>query len=81
MQLEIRSHTDSRGRAKYNKELSDNRAASTMKYLVENGIAADRLTANGFGESRLVNDCFDGEKCSEAEHQLNRRSEFIIIKM
>ena len=42
---------------------------------------AERLTAKGYGESRLVNDCFDGESCTEAEHQLNRRSEFIIIKM
>ncbi|NNC45237.1 MAG: OmpA family protein [Winogradskyella sp.] len=81
MEIEIRSHTDSRGKAKYNKTLSNNRAQSTMQYLIDNGIAPERLTANGFGESRLVNDCFDGENCSEAEHQLNRRSEFIIVKM
>ncbi|MBT8324333.1 MAG: OmpA family protein, partial [Winogradskyella sp.] len=81
MEIEIRSHTDSRGNAKYNKTLSINRAQSTMQYLIDNGIAPERLTANGFGESRLVNDCFDGENCSEAEHQLNRRSEFIIVKM
>ncbi|MEM5565561.1 OmpA family protein [Psychroserpens sp. AS72] len=82
MTIDVRSHTDCRGTASYNERLSENRAQSTRKYLIKNGIAADRLTAKGYGESRLVNDCgcepTNDSNCSEAEHQLNRRSEFII---
>nr|WP_321224705.1 OmpA family protein [uncultured Psychroserpens sp.] len=82
MTIDIRSHTDCRGTASYNERLSNNRAQSTRKYLIKNGVEADRLTAKGYGESRLVNDCgcepTNDSNCSEAEHQLNRRSEFII---
>ena len=81
MKLDIKSHTDSRGEAPYNLALSDRRAKSTRQYLIEKGIDADRLTANGFGESEPVNKCTDGVECSEDEHQLNRRSEFIISSM
>lgn len=79
IRLEIRSHTDSRGNDAYNKGLSQRRATSTLKYLVENGIPESRLQAVGFGESRLVNNCSNGVPCSAEEHQKNRRSEFIII--
>lgn len=78
--LEISSHTDSRGSDSYNLKLSERRAASVMSYLVEHGIDASRLTAQGFGETKLVNDCSNGVPCSAEEHQLNRRSEFIIEK-
>ncbi|MGH2667057.1 OmpA family protein [Flavobacterium sp.] len=81
MQIEIRSHTDSRQTHQYNQGLSDRRAKSTMVWLIQNGIAAGRLTAKGYGETQLVNQCADGVKCSEAEHQANRRSEFVIIRM
>ncbi len=81
MEISIRSHTDSRASKVYNHQLSTNRAQSTMQWLVRNGIAAKRLKAAGFGESQLLNNCFDGVDCSEAEHQVNRRSEFIITKM
>ena len=81
LKLEIRSHTDSRQTAKYNQVLSDKRAKSTMKWLIENGIASNRLTGKGYGETQLVNQCSDDVKCTEEEHQLNRRSEFIIISM
>ncbi|MGC1204975.1 MAG: OmpA family protein, partial [Flavobacteriaceae bacterium] len=84
MELDIRSHTDCRGPEKYNETLSNNRAKSTRQYLIDNGISEDRLTAKGYGESQLVNDCGceqnSDAKCSKAEHQLNRRSEFIITK-
>ncbi|AOW10813.1 OmpA family protein [Flavobacterium gilvum] len=80
MKIDIRSHTDSRNSADYNKKLSDRRAKSTMEWLIKNGISKNRLTAKGYGESQLLNKCLDGVKCSEAEHQVNRRSEFIIIK-
>ena len=80
IQIDVRSHTDSRNTAQYNADLSQRRAKSTVQWLVSNGIDKSRLTSHGFGESRLVNGCTDGVKCSETEHQLNRRSEFIIVK-
>ena len=78
MKLDIRSHTDSRASFKYNEVLSDNRAKSTINWLVKNGVDPSRLTGKGYGETQLVNGCTDDVKCTEAEHQLNRRSEFII---
>ena len=81
MQVSIRSHTDSRQTHKYNEALSDRRAKSTLEYMVLNGIDRKLLTAKGFGETELVNKCADGVECSEAEHQQNRRSEFIVTKM
>lgn len=81
MKIDIRSHTDSRQTAAYNIALSDRRAKSTAQWLIKNGIAPNRLTAKGYGESQLTNNCSDGVACTEAEHQLNRRSEFIITAM
>jgi outer membrane protein OmpA-like peptidoglycan-associated protein/tetratricopeptide (TPR) repeat protein len=81
LKIEVRSHTDSRNSAKYNEKLSDSRAKATVAWLVENGITSDRLIGKGYGESQLVNHCSDGVKCTEQEHQANRRSEFIIVSM
>lgn len=81
MHVNIRSHTDSRQTHRYNEILSDRRAKSTLEFMVKNGINRERLTAKGYGETELVNGCSDGVPCSEAEHQLNRRSEFIVVKM
>lgn len=85
MIVDIKSHTDCRGKADYNAKLSDNRAQSTRNYLISKGIDASRLTAKGYGESQLVNDCgcepTNNSDCTEEQHQLNRRSEFIIVKM
>lgn len=81
MELDIRSHTDSRGSHRYNEGLSDRRVKSTIKWLIEKGISADRITGRGYGETQLVNECADGVPCSAEQHQLNRRSEFIITKM
>ncbi|MBK0370105.1 OmpA family protein [Flavobacterium agrisoli] len=81
MKLDIRSHTDSRATKEYNLNLSERRAESTIKWLVKNGINKSRLTGKGYGESELVNGCSDGVKCSEAEHQMNRRSEFIVTAL
>ena len=78
MKLDIRSHTDSRASQAYNEKLSDRRAKSTREWLIKNGVAKERLTAKGFGETELVNKCADGVQCTEAEHQLNRRSQFVI---
>ncbi|MCG9794058.1 OmpA family protein [Flavobacterium algicola] len=82
VKIDIRSHTDCRQTAKYNESLSDRRAKSTMAWLVKNGVAANRLTAKGYGETQLVNDCgcepTNESSCTEEQHQLNRRSEFIV---
>lgn len=78
MKIDIRSHTDSRQTTKYNELLSGRRAKSTIEWLVKNGIDPSRLTGKGYGESQLVNKCSDGVKCTEEQHQSNRRSEFIV---
>jgi outer membrane protein OmpA-like peptidoglycan-associated protein/Tol biopolymer transport system component len=81
MKLDIRSHTDSRASHQYNEALSDRRAKSTIQWLIKNGIAPNRLTGKGYGETELVNKCADGVPCTEEEHQANRRSEFIITAL
>lgn len=81
MVIKIESHTDSRGSDNYNLKLSDRRAKSTRDYIISRGIAAKRLeSAIGYGETQLLNKCSNGVKCSKAEHQLNRRSYFYILK-
>jgi len=80
VKIKIESHTDSRGSDSYNLKLSDNRAKSTMTYLLSKGIDSSRIeSANGYGETRLRNNCKNGVKCSEEEHFINRRSDFIVI--
>lgn len=79
MKISARSHTDSRGRDAYNLVLSDRRAKSTVAYIISKGIDASRITGKGYGEKELVNECSNGIECSEEEHQLNRRSEFIVV--
>jgi outer membrane protein OmpA-like peptidoglycan-associated protein len=81
MKIEIRSHTDSRQTYEYNEALSDRRTKATKAWLIANAITPDRLTAKGYGESKLVNNCSDGVPCKEEQHQANRRSEFIIMSM
>lgn len=80
LNIEIMSHTDSRGNADYNLSLSKQRAQSVVNYLVANGINRARLKSSGFGETRLVNKCAEGVECSDAQHQANRRTEFRIIQ-
>ena len=77
--VEIRSHTDSRGTAKYNQELSEKRAKAVYNYLVKNGISKYRLKYKGYGESKLLNKCKDGVKCSDDAHAKNRRTDFKVI--
>ncbi|NOR29235.1 MAG: OmpA family protein [Lutibacter sp.] len=82
MVIRLESHTDSRANDQYNIALSNRRAKSTYEYIISNGIDVSRITKyEGFGETQLVNKCSNGVKCSKDEHQLNRRTEFIIIKM
>lgn len=74
------SHTDSRGKDQYNQWLSQSRANSAVQYIIDRGVEKSRITAKGYGESKPVNECTNGVKCSEEAHQLNRRTEFTIVK-
>ncbi|MFA6950761.1 MAG: OmpA family protein [Lentimicrobiaceae bacterium] len=76
--IELGSHTDCRGSDAYNIRLSDRRAESAVSYIVSRGISKDRITAKGYGEKQLVNECADNVKCSEEAHQANRRTEIKI---
>jgi outer membrane protein OmpA-like peptidoglycan-associated protein/tetratricopeptide (TPR) repeat protein len=78
LKIELSSYTDSRASDSYNMALSQRRAASALAYLVSKGIDANRLLAKHYGESQLVNKCADNVQCTEAEHQLNRRTEFRV---
>lgn len=78
--IEGGSHTDCRGSAEYNMKLSQRRASSTVNFIIRNGkFDASRIYANGYGETQPVNRCVDGVKCTEQEHSLNRRTEFVIV--
>jgi len=77
--VEAGSHTDSRGPDKYNDILSDKRAKSTVDYIISRGISPDRISGKGYGKTQLTNNCSNGVKCSEEAHQLNRRTEFVIV--
>jgi outer membrane protein OmpA-like peptidoglycan-associated protein len=78
MKINVESHTDSRSSDKYNLELSERRAQSTVQYVISKGIDASRISGKGFGESKPAVAC--GTECTEEQHQKNRRSEFIIIE-
>ena len=79
--MELIAHTDARGTAAYNQLLSEKRGQSALDYLVNKGVPASRLSAIGKGETELLNQCDNGVKCTEAQHQLNRRTEFKIVKI
>lgn len=81
MTIELESHTDSRGSDGMNLVLSDLRAKASATYIVSKGIAANRIIGKGYGETKLLNKCGSGVTCTEAEHQLNRRTEFIITSL
>lgn len=77
--IELGSHTDSRADESYNLKLSQRRAQSCVDYLLQKGIVKDRLTAVGYGETKLVNDCVEGVDCTEEQHQENRRTTFRVL--
>lgn len=81
MKIELRSHTDSRGTAASNMTLSDKRAKAAAEYLYSKGIARERIIGKGYGETLLLNQCAKGVKCSEEDHQKNRRTEFKILSV
>ncbi len=80
IEVELRSHCDSRGRDAYNQKLSENRAGSAAQYLLDLGVSPDQLHPVGVGEAELLNECSNGVPCSEAKHQENRRTEFLIVR-
>ncbi len=77
--VELSSHTDSRGSAAYNYKLSEKRAKSAVEYIVNSGTDRNRIKAKGYGESQLINKCSDGVACTPEEHQANRRTEFKVM--
>jgi outer membrane protein OmpA-like peptidoglycan-associated protein len=85
MIIELGSHTDCRGTIQQNQTLSDNRAKASADYIKSKISNPERISGKGYGEAKLVSDCpCEGtvkSKCSEEEHQKNRRTEFIIIKL
>lgn len=78
LKINVESHTDTKGNADYNRALSEKRAQSTVQYVISKGIDASRISGKGFGEDKPAVNC--GDNCTEAQHQKNRRSEFIIIE-
>jgi len=80
MVIELSSHTDSQGRDKYNKDLSQRRAESAKKWLVKKGIERNRIKPVGYGETQILNRCQNRVKCSDEEHRFNRRTEFKMIE-
>ena len=76
--LTIISHTDAQGNDESNQLLSEKRAKNVMLYFVQGGVNKDRLESKGLGESQILNHCKNGVECSEQEHQINRRTEFIF---
>ncbi|MBW4361776.1 OmpA family protein [Flavobacterium taihuense] len=78
MVVEIGSHTDNRGNAKFNTDLSQKRADATRNYILEQGIPKNRILAKGYGESVPIVKCIPEDSCDEEQHELNRRSEFVI---
>jgi outer membrane protein OmpA-like peptidoglycan-associated protein len=85
MVIELGSHTDCRSSIRSNMNLSDARAKASAAYIISKGISQDRIYGKGYGESKLVNNCAcegtDNVDCTEEQHQLNRRTEFVIVKM
>ncbi len=79
--IELSAHTDSRGDAGENLTLSLKRAESAKNWLVQRGIAPNRINAVGYGEALLKNDCRDGVQCTEAQHAVNRRTEAKILSI
>jgi outer membrane protein OmpA-like peptidoglycan-associated protein len=74
--IELSAHSDSKGSDAYNLKLSEQRAASAKAYIISKGIGAERISAKGYGETKLLNNCGNGAICSEDEHAVNRRLEF-----
>ena len=80
IEIELSSHTDSRGDDAYNMTLSQRRAVAAVRYIVSRGVNKKNIVARGYGETVLVNYCGNYINCTEEEHQENRRTEFKVIR-
>ena len=80
MVIELSSHTDSRGTTPYNQNLSQKRAESAREWLLDRGVAENRIVPKGYGESVILNRCTNGVRCPDEEHRFNRRTEFKILE-
>jgi outer membrane protein OmpA-like peptidoglycan-associated protein len=81
MNVEIRSHTDSRATIEFNQKLSEERSQAVKKYLIKRAVSGSRLEVSGYGESQLLNECVDDVECTEEQHSANRRTEFKVIQL
>jgi outer membrane protein OmpA-like peptidoglycan-associated protein len=79
LRIDLSAHSDSKGSDAYNLKLSEQRAASAKNYIISKGIESSRISAKGYGESKLINNCGNNVACSEDEHAVNRRLEFKLI--
>ncbi len=79
LELELGSHTDSRGNDEYNLTLSQKRAESAMNYLISRGVDPSRISFKGYGESMILNHCKNEVPCTDKEHEVNRRTELKIV--
>jgi outer membrane protein OmpA-like peptidoglycan-associated protein len=77
--IELSAHSDSKGGDAYNLKLSEQRANSAKNYIISKGIASNRISSKGYGESKLLNNCGNNAICSDDEHAVNRRLEFKLI--
>ncbi len=80
MEIEFGAHTDARGGDVYNLNLSESRAEETVEFLISQGLDFMRITGKGFGEKELLNKCANDVKCTNLEHEINKRTEFVVIK-
>ena len=77
--IKVNAHTDVRGKKSYNIKLSKSRAYSTVQYLLNKGIEEERISSEGHGETQVAEKCTKDNPCTGLQHQLNRRSEFLIV--
>jgi outer membrane protein OmpA-like peptidoglycan-associated protein len=80
LEIRIESHTDSRGSDEYNMLLSKKRAKAAFDYVVAKGIDSKRLLYQGYGETKLLNNCTNGVECTEEQHEVNRRSIVKVVR-
>ena len=76
---EINSHTDARGKEESNMNLSAHRSLSCFNYLRSKNLKTARMVMKNYGETQLLNECGDSNDCSEDLHQVNRRTEFVLM--
>ena len=78
--IEISAHTDATHTHAYNQWMSERRAKRVADYLIKMGVDAQHIVSHGYGETRPVNRCAEGVRCSEEEHQMNRRTEIKVLE-